>query len=299
MWDRKEKKFIVPNETAVLRWDGVKSYVDDIFDAKEHKPDFKGIDDTWDNASGGAGWMGKGKSWDAGVSGKESCRKAVSGDITHVAKCKNVVSKLANNVALGPRYGFVPSLAGTRVSVPDYIGGNPKAMRSKQRKDGQCRHVNVYVELTSSQGIDADDLIKRGSVIVALVEQLQASQVNVDLHIMCGTDAGNGKDLLQVIKLDSSPIDLSVASFALAHPSFPRNVMYMMARPYGFTGGWPYYSDRGYDKKNEIAAVKKLLSLSETDIYIPSVYWNDQLLSNPEQWLNERMTQVGVACSPT
>ena len=234
-----------------------------------------------------------------------SAEKALTGHPVFVKPAQDLASKLSTGVATSQRFGFVPSLAGTRVSVQSYLGGNPMAMRARRRIEGQNRHVSVYVELISSCGIEAQALLDRGCAILALIEAIQASGTNVDLYLVCSSDADvamdwkppNG-DIYQVIHIDSTPLDLSTAAFALSHPSFPRNVMYMYARAYGSCGSWAKYArknSRGPAEPEEASIfMRKHLGMLDTDIYIPGTRYGDELINGSDKtvWLQKRLSQA-------
>jgi hypothetical protein len=185
---------------------------------------------------------------------------------------------------------YIPSMTGSRVSVPDYLAGSPRCMRQRKPSEIQTRSVNLFVNMSSSGGVKATTLLQRGTTILALLEFLSLSQISVELFLVCETDGQTDGDYIQVIKVESHPLDLSVVGFAIAHPAFDRKVcMYMADLMDGFQGMWPRSRNKGgYQER-----LKKNIGAAESDIYIPEAgLWDDLLVSNPKGWLAERIETI-------
>src|ERR1700679_3161713 len=88
--------------------------------------------------------------WDAGVGYREAIRRTREGDPSLVGQYADKVDRMVNEFKMTDesRSAYLPSVAGTRVSVPDYLGGNPMCMRRKQKREIQNRSVNIYVNTT-------------------------------------------------------------------------------------------------------------------------------------------------------
>lgn len=231
--------------------------------------------------------------WDLGVSAKRASTLALTGDTSMVQSLSHAIDHVSPPVADDMARAWVNTVAGTRVSVPAYLSGNPMAMRKRTVRETSTRHVNVYVELASIGSIEASDLLRRGATVLAFLEYLQTIQVNVDLYLMVDTYGSDDGDLFQVIHVDSRPLDLSVAGFALAHPAFCRNVAYANAKRYGFNGD----TSRSYKRlspEDYQAHVRKVVGMAPSDVYVPEARPRDPLLKDPARWLSERIT--GLSC---
>jgi hypothetical protein len=126
--------------------------------------------------------------------------------------------------------------------------------------------------------------------ILALLEFLQLSQVSVGLFLLAETHGNTDGDLIQVIQVESSPLDLSTASFAIAHPSFARQLTYAMAyKMDGFNGMWgSLYNHRDYVK-----LLGKAIGMTELDVYVePPKSWDQLIMNNPEKWLEQRIQTI-------
>lgn len=253
---------------------------------------------------------GVGKEWDDGVKYTEAIRRAKEGDPAMVSPATDTMRRVAPIIDDNLRMCNLRTLCGTRVSVPDYLGGSPRCMVRRVKAPRMVPHVNLFVCIVSSCGLSAEKLLKRGATILALLEYLQACQIGVDLHLLVELDGDNDQtgDYVQCIRVESQPLDLSTAAFAIAHPAFARNVTYAYAQKFhGFCGGWPRNLTHdwatgadGQPTKEQVRWFDMLRSfgvpIKDTDIYIPHAYMTDELMTQPEKWLEARIRSVvGVA----
>lgn len=251
---------------------------------------------SYDYYGSSYGGPSQGQSWDAGVGYAQAIQLAKKGDPLLVSKSSDQLDRLVNEYKLREevRTSYKRSVMGTRVNVPEYLSGSPLCMRRKQASEMQVRSVSIYVSTTCAAGITADQMLKRGSTIMALLEYLQMSQVAVQLYLLAETHGATDGDFIQVIQVESSPLDLSTASFAIAHPAFARQITYAMAYAMDrFNGQWP--RSRGYGGTSD--AWEKLLSsaigMTADDIYVPAPSWYDEeIIARPEQWLDAKIRKI-------
>jgi|SRR5665213_898085 len=240
----------------------------------------------------GPGHGSRGHDWDAGLGFDQAIHLAKNGDPAMVSKYSDAVDKLVDDYQINQdnRKAYVSSVAGSRVSVPEYLGGSPRCMKRRAVREMSVRSVNVYVATTSWAGFRADDLLKRGYTILALLEYLQMSQVAVELYLTSELDGQTDGDFIQVVKVESHPLDLSTAGFAIAHPAFPRQIMYGMAYVMdGFSGG---FARSQYDA-NYVERLGKAIGMKPGDIYVPtSKFGDDIIISKPEEWLAKHIENI-------
>lgn len=238
-----------------------------------------------------------GRGWDLGVSTHEAIRRARDGDLTiggQVSASLDRLQPVYSSDALGVVWD--PAMVGPRVDVPAFLAGAPRTMRARRTRETNARMVHVYVDVVSSVTLSAKDLLSRGITVLALIENLQRLRYDVDLTLVCSMSSKGGREeCMALIPLEAKPLDLSVAGFALAHPSFPRNVIYQVARKecpshdaYLSPGFLRYRRDPpGYDKW-----IRDFLSLEPMDIFIPLSFGGDPIFRDPSRWLQERVTQI-------
>jgi hypothetical protein len=243
----------------------------------------------------------KGHSWDAGIGFEEACRRGREGDPSLVIQYTSEVDKLVNEFLVKdkPRRRYNPSMVGSRVSVPDYLAGSPLSMRRRMVQEIATRTVSIYVGIVCSAGIRSEQMIKRGCTILALLEYLNMSQVAVELYLLAETHGATDGDYIQVIKVESHPLNLSTAGFVIAHPAFARQVTYAMAYwEDHFNGMWPttmrswsYDNDRDGVSKRYKQELREKVGMQATDIYIPAPYLLDKemIINKPELWLEQHI----------
>ncbi len=248
-----------------------------------------------DKATRSAYWnsFGKSNAWDLNISSPEACKRALDGDLSLVASATDAVDKIKTHFSDVPRLRTAAAFEGSHVSVPAYLSGAPMAMRKRVKRPEAAPTVAIYVGTTCSAGVPASHMLQRGCVILAFLELLQARGVQVDLFLVSENHGATDGDQYQVIPIESRPLDLSTAAFAIAHPAFARNVCYPLAEVLdNYNGNWPYsydVLDRGGPRYQ--AHVRKVLGLADSDVYIPSCTFGDPLLKTPDAWLQERLSQ--------
>lgn len=235
--------------------------------------------------------------WDGGVGYAAALERAIAGDPSLVDRYSHSVDKLVTDYKLSeqPRQAYISSIAGSRVSVPEYLAGSPRCMKRRAPQEMQTRTVNIFVSTTCSAGVSSDNMLKRGATILALLEFLQMSQVSVQLCLVAETHGRTDGDLIQVIRVQSNPLDLSTAGFAIAHPAFARKLTYAMAYVLdGFNGNWG--RSHGHPKYNEI--LSDAIGMTTDDIFVPApVSWDEEIMENPETWLSKRIEKIRVSHS--
>ncbi len=242
--------------------------------------------------------------WDLGLGFDKACELALSGDTSLVSNASKLIDKSqAASVGIGMLKRPERCIAGgTRVDVPAYLGGSPKSMVRRTKRETVTRHVSIYVSVVSSCSIDADKLLRRGCAVLGLLELLQAMQVAVDLHLFGEFTYADdvNRPLIPVWHVESRPLDLSVAGFAIAHPAFPRDVCYSHwyhKERYGqFGGRWPR---QARDSASYDTWLRKHLECDPKDIVLRgprTAGWgagDDELvIKSPEKWVSETLTQI-------
>lgn len=247
---------------------------------------------TWSND-----WNNE-HSWALGLNAKTACERAVSGDASLVAGVSDLVERVSAQQGSTLRAVWEPSVAGNRISVPDYLAGSPTCMRRRVKREANTRAINVYVALVSSAGIDAAHMLKRGAAILAFLQTCQASGIAPTVYLIGEGNGGNDGDGCTLIKVDSQPLDLSVSSFAIAHPAFYRKALFAWNDHHNrWSGAWP--KSRPYNSRETEAWYWKTVeeaggSREAGDVLIPATEHHDELVVRPKAWLAARMAQLGI-----
>jgi hypothetical protein len=142
----------------------------------------------------------------------------------------------------------------------------------------------IIADVTTSASVSGGDIQRRGAAILALVRVLSTRR---PIELWAGTmvDADNGRNAVYTFaRIETSPLDLATACFALAHPAFPRHLCYGLARLHGYAGRWPY--DKNSRHRDHMAAIlAPAFSHATQTLCLPSLHAADQSCTNPEAWL--------------
>lgn len=279
---------IVKDVETVARYDSFEAYVAESVAAIEgYSGNNHYARESFDHA--------RGEYWDLGVTGRRASELALTGDPTITARTTDAVNRLESVVRDVPRSTYRRDFAGVRVDVPAYLGGNPMCMRRKSRTDVQTRHMAIYVCVSCQGAVTASDMLARGATILGLVESLQSMSIGVDLYLI--VEAANGAaDHFQVIRLaeSSRPVDVSLVSFAIAHPAFARNLCYKSVASYAnYTGQWSEAATslRKGSSRWE-AHVREAIGIAPSDVYVGYALGGDPTISNPDAWIAGHLSQV-------
>lgn len=225
----------------------------------------------------GGGWTGE--------SGATSLRFCQTGDTSRVAAAEAMLDEVAQKADLSTlRREWMMDVAGSSPSVPDFLTGVPECMRRMHYTQSERAPIRVFVCTTSSCGTDFASLNRRGCAILALAIALSNTRP-VELWTFTALSGGSRGDAVVKVKIQTSPLALSEACFALTSAGFDRNLTHAMARQHGQSScGWA----RGVQGSNRVAneaAARKMLCANAEDLVIPCVYIDDPIVANPVQWV--------------
>lgn len=198
--------------------------------------------------------------------------------------------ELASSYWDNDRVGFIPC-------IPSFLAGSPESMRRLQEFQTDTAPIKIFTDVCLSAGFDSTALAKRGTAILSLARKLQAIRP-VELYLiasMHGRDSGdgNGKCAIPVIKLDTSPLDLTTASYAMANAGFLRQLCFAWGDARGFNGSWAWDSQpRDYHEK-----LMKVVGAESHDLVIDGAYLDDELMREPLQWVNNQVRKYSTVIS--
>jgi len=184
--------------------------------------------------------------------------------------------------------------AGAYPIVPEALAGSPTPMRGYQSVASEHMPLSIYVATTSSARYGLETLLARGVAILALVSKLQAIRP-VDLHIMSLTPntsswTGDG-NMIVVTRLETRPLDLSVAGFVLAHCAFDRRVHLGLCVKLGKDARWAHIAWSEIFR-NGPAAIRAYVGMGPDDLYIAPAHLDDSMIKEPVKWVNEQVRKA-------
>lgn len=190
----------------------------------------------------------------------------------------------------------VHSVSGAFPDVAAFLAGEPDNMVTfaevEQPRAGKV--VTIHVDMITGGSTDPDLLVKRGAVVVALIELLETMGFACDVWLE-STNAG-GKigaavrsitDLIHV-KTAGEPLDVDSLMYAIGHPSTFRRLLFRwwegesatVRSSFGFMSGGGYGSCGRAQMAEELGATVTLTQAS---------HHNPETL-NPENWVKEIVT---------
>ena len=233
------------------------------------------------------------RSWFNNESTDDSLRLALTGDVSLVPDAEKLMSSLDAQVETSRR-AWEASPVGPFCVIPEALAGLPTPMRRPILVEDDRAPISIYACTTSSAGVDAKVLQRRGTAILALVLALSRLRP-VTLHaIGIGNGVKDGETIV-TCQINTAPLDLATACYVLTSAGFTRRLMYSLAkRLNGFSGRWPrnrFYSygkpDAYYDHLRD-----DVLGLSpENTLMIQAAQLNDELVTQPVAWINRQVAR--------
>jgi hypothetical protein len=131
---------------------------------------------------------------------------------------------------------FDNALVGQYLDVDSFLGGDPYCMLNAYEEPDKRseKFVRILVDTTYSASVSADDIIVRGSAIVALCDTLNLAGYTTEVWALSmnggSSWAGDSrpKELAVLVPVQElgAPWDIRSAMFPLAHPSFLRRLVF-------------------------------------------------------------------------
>ena len=155
------------------------------------------------------------------------------------------------NDYLGTHHREVRDVAGGYVDVDRFLMGDPECMvESWLDTDTQTgKAIKVLINCVASWDVSAKHLIARGSAVIAAVEAVMASGMNVELWV--GESVSRGDDYaieMVCVKEYNDLIDPDVLAYTVAHPTMLRRICFYLneQRPEDERNRFRFHTNGGY-----------------------------------------------------
>lgn len=229
--------------------------------------------------------------WSGGLTGDQAARTCHTGDLSRVARSDALLARMEQFELLTARARWTDDVAGPAPNVPAYLAGHPLAMRRRYRNNEASAPLAIIADLTCSAQIDAEDIEKRGAAILALVRVMSARRP-IELWVCSSQDADQGGNAgIIAARIETAPLDLATATYALTHAAVPRRLMYGVGRKEtAFAGGWPF--NRGALSRAEMEAMlAPVMSHVTQTLCLPAIHAKDPALKDPAAWIAREIAQ--------
>jgi hypothetical protein len=250
---------------------------------------------NWTDSDSHRRWVGE--------SLAETKARAATGDISGVEKAEAMIDKI--DVELD-RAGveFVHDVAGAYPDVAAFLANDPENMiRRRHVELSEKAPVRVFVCTTSSAGVSAENLAKRGIAALALAMALIRQGRAVELFTFSTVHGDKGDASIVVCKMRTSPVDLSSVAWCMTSGGHSRSMPYTIAGVNGFDGRWSQGKRAKGIMDDDLsvreAACRRLLGdwCSPSDVVLSNVFHGDERrqgspLADPVAWVLKHLAAV-------
>lgn len=227
----------------------------------------------------------QGSSW-IGDSSEALVRKATVGDNGLVEESEKFLSSIEDQVPMSRGWKNVDDVVGAVPNITAYLAGHPQHMRRRQRASKENAPLTIYMDLTSSAAIDAKDVQRRGTVLLALVRMLCEHR---PVELWVGVSKGRRERSGTIAwRIDTAPLDLARSSYHIGAAAMARGFGYGMDNAIHDTGpNWPF-ADYATHVRTAEARLRSVIDWGDV-LYIPPVINSDPLMKDPVAWLKRTM----------
>jgi hypothetical protein len=173
------------------------------------------------------------QSWDLGAGFEGAVALAATGWEEGGDRVKALADDMREDISAG-RMGEVDApqwardVAGTLPDVPAYLAGMPDAMLDWRAEPVAQPVVKVVASISGLADVSAQDYVKRGASVVALVDLLESTGRRVELVAYVGASQDHRTttcyEWWTTIKRPDMPLSVDVCAFFLAHPAAHRRL---------------------------------------------------------------------------
>lgn len=224
-------------------------------------------------------------SWSGGSTHAQFEQRIRTGDTDLVHQSDEFLAKIEDQVPLSRGWRNFDDVVGAVPNIPAFLAGHPQCMRRRERTMKQTAPLAIYMDLTSSAGISAKSVQKRGVTLLALT-RLLVDHRPVELYV--GTSLGDYGRLAgsytTMWRIDTAPLDLARAAFFIGATVMSRGFGYgITIQELKSNGNWPFDN---YGLHCETAKQRMAAAFPGSDLlYLPPIMVNDELVEKPVEWI--------------
>jgi len=184
------------------------------------------------------------------------------------------------------------SVAGFAPDVGAFLCGEPENMFNRETRDDDApgKILSLVVNGGASASISPETIMRRGAMIVALIDALENAGYSCNLTVAYVATEGHsgsgahGADLVQV-KRAGEPVEIDRLAFIFAHPSMLRRIVFS-AREQDAQWFNACHCDYGYSQD--------LPAEDQGDLYFPRSFTGDVSDRELLPWFIRQMAKVGI-----
>lgn len=221
-----------------------------------------------------------------GTSHNQAMTDLLKGNLRAAATADALMDKLADESMVTAGMRIELSVAGYSPCVPAYLSGEPECMYANDDVTGESEPIRIFASICVSSGVSIEQLEKRGVTILALCQKLIMFRP-VELYVYADT-GGMNTAIIPVVKIETSPLDLATATYALTAPGFLRRLCFRWAMSNGWDSGEWAWARPPHDA-SAMARTRKALGMTDADLHISGAHLHDPLVKRPVEWINEQI----------
>lgn len=208
-----------------------------------------------------------------------------------IGDAQKLISKLDDSGIEPVKNKWATSIAGAFPNVPAYLAGENECMFNLESDADMTAPIKMFVGVTSSTGISDDDLKIRGAAILALTMKLaEVRPVELWVYLDLDYEYKNNLANLLMVRVNTTPMDLSVSNFMMVSQGFARGVgMNYLKHKQHYHGGWAFI-DKVTESRTE--RLKFALEASENDFVVPSAFNGDLIIKDPMGWVTKKLAEA-------
>jgi hypothetical protein len=238
---------------------------------------------THNNTHGGRTFCG-------GLGFDEAKRACAVGSLDAVTEANRMIEQVElEGLMTGGAAQWEQAIAGAFPCVPAYLANIPECMLARVECEAVTAPVRVFLDCCAAAGITADQMRTRGTAALALVLALSGRRP-VELYVYASLGAYGGcVGAVPLIRIETRPLDVAAASFALAHAAFLRRLCFSWGYDgREFNGGWAFGCDTSAAQHR--TGMRALLGATDQDVvlYGPS-YGDREIIDKPMDWLRKQL----------
>ena len=240
--------------------------------------------------------------WDFKLGLEKAIDYCFTGDTSAVAESDALLARMEEHIQMpSTRAHWESAVAGAFPDIPAFLSGQPLNMRMRTKVQTESAPIAIMVDLGISGGISAQQVRNRGIAILALTRALAAHRP-VELWALDFGAADEGGSsfgrssksnaVCVAAKIETSPLDLAAASYALTHPAFVRQVLFGLETHYhDFVGGWPFSLGRALTRMEMEMLLRPVFTHVQETLALPGLHLADQSMNDPEGWLRKQLAE--------
>lgn len=208
-----------------------------------------------------------------------------NGDLSGVAASDKLLSKFEELAYDTERLVWIDDVCGSIPNVPAFVAGQPLAMRRRVKRSSEYGVIRVVVNLFASWSFSHEDIQRRGAAVLALARILSMRRP-VELYVSFMSSLGE-KDTAVLTRIDTAPLDLAHAAFAMTSPMFMRRVCFAIAEDMGGGSSFPPL------RRGALAEIAAQAFGEGQTILVDGIRNSDaQVVADPQKWIIDRIRET-------